>query len=175
MVPGDLHLPALYLIRHGEPSITGVLLGHKDPPLSESGRLQMRSLHVSADVYYTSPLCRARESADLCGTPIVVLPELAEITLGEWDGRSWSEIETAYPSIARQKAADWTGVTPPGGETWEHFTERVDHALDVIRRGPLPAAVVAHVGVNAWIAHRIAGVDPLTFQQEYGQIHEYEL
>jgi broad specificity phosphatase PhoE len=168
-------VPTLYVVRHGEPTLKGVLLGSSDPPLSEAGRAQMSAISLSVRAVYTSPLRRARESAELLESSVIVLPDLAEVGLGEWDGRTWAEIEASYPELAGRKLADWPAVTPPGGEEWTSFTFRIDRALDAIRRGPFPAAVVAHLAVNAWIVHRIAGAKPLSFQQEYGQVDEYEL
>lgn len=132
---------------------------------------------TNADVVYASSLRRARESAILIakGRPLVVLPELVEISLGEWDGLSWAEIERRYPELAARKLLDWFAVAPPEGEAWPDFTARVDRALEQIRSGPLPAAVVAHLTVNAWIAHRVAGQDPMRFTQDYGQCYTYEL
>jgi probable phosphoglycerate mutase len=135
----------------------------------------MEALRIPAAVVYTSPLRRARESAEILGLPVIVLPELAEIDLGEWDGRTWADIESADPELAQQKLADWTGITPPHGEAWQDFTRRIDRALDTIRAGPFPVVVVAHVGVNAWIAHRVAGAAPLTFLQDYAQVDRYEI
>jgi len=155
--------------------VTGVLLGQSDPPLSNAGRAQMSAIRLPAVVVWTSPLRRARDSAELLGAPVVVLPDLAEIGMGEWDGRSWAEIEASFPVLAKRKAADWTAVTPPGGEDWQQFTQRVDRAFERIRQGPFPAAVVGHVAVNAWIVHRVSAAAPMSFHQEYGQVDAYEL
>ena len=172
---GRIHVPTLYVVRHGEPALKGVLLGRLDPSLSETGRLQMLAIKLTVAVVYTSPLRRARQSAELLGAPILVLPELAEIDAGDWDGRTWAEIEASDPELAKRKVADWTGVTPPGGEEWHDFTRRVDVALELIRQGRFPAAVVGHLAVNAWIMHRIQGGPPLSFEQHYGQVDQYEL
>jgi probable phosphoglycerate mutase len=106
---------------------------------------------------------------------VVVLPELAEISLGNWDGLSWAEIEHRYPDQAAAKLRDWLGVTPPGGEPWSGFTARVDSALASIRAQTEPAAIVAHLTVNAWIAHTVAGADPTAFLQDYAQVLEWNL
>ncbi len=167
----------LYVVRHGEPALTGVLLGRTDPPLTEAGRAACAALDVPADVFYTSPLRRTRESADAVarGRPIVVEPDLIEIALGTWDGRPWTEIEAAEPELAAAKLANWKNVIPPGGETWAEFTGRVDRALARILAGPFPAAVVGHVAVNAWLAHRLGGSDPLAFIQPYAGVQTYVL
>ena len=135
----------------------------------------MRDIRVSAAVVYSSPLRRARESAELISPSLVVLPELAEISMGEWEGLTWEQVEAADPETAQRKADDWTAVTPPGGESWTEFMDRVDSGLDKILRGPFPAAIMAHLGVNAWIIHRITGRSPLAFQQMYGQVDQHEL
>ncbi len=124
---------------------------------------------------YSSPLSRCRQTASFAPAPVVVLPELIEISLGEWDGRRWSEIEEANEAMAHAKLDDWLGVTPPGGEPWPDFAARVRSALAVIRAGPLPAAVVGHLAVNAVIAAELSHVDPTTFNQRYAEVLEFEI
>ena len=46
MVFGGVYVPALYVVRHGEPAVQGVMLGRMDPPLSEAGfRHAIEQLH----------------------------------------------------------------------------------------------------------------------------------
>jgi alpha-ribazole phosphatase len=169
----------LLLVRHAEPELTGVLLGRLDPPLSEAGvreaHAQLAGLEVR--IVYSSPLRRALETAQMidCGAPLQVLEELAEIGLGEWDGLRWRDIERRDPDLARRKLDDWFRVSPPGGEPWPAFARRAARALDRIRAGPFPAAVVAHLAVNALLAHLVTGLDPATFKQEYCQTQTYDL
>lgn len=165
----------LFVVRHGEPAVTGVLLGQSNPRLSRDGRFAAGMLKLPVRVIYSSPLRRALETAERMGHRIHVLQDLVEIGYGEWDGKRWEDIEREYPDAARQKELDWAGATPPGGEPWSEFTARVDRALEVIRRGIFPAAVVAHAAVNAQIASRLTGADPFSFQQEYCGVLEYEL
>jgi broad specificity phosphatase PhoE len=153
------------------------MLGRTDPPLSDFGRQQMRELHLPVRLVFTSPLQRALESATLMarGAEVVVLPELAEIALGTWDGKSWEQIEASDPELARRKLENWTAVTPPDGEPWWVFSERVGRAMDAVRTRGESAAVVAHIAVNASIAALLTGADPLHFRQDYGQIYEYDV
>lgn len=166
----------LYVIRHAEPAVQGVLLGRADPPLSGRGlrdaREKLRNLDVV--IAYSSPLARCRETAGVLGAPIRILDNLAEISFGEWDGLSWEQIERRYPSEAGRKSRDWFGVTPPGGEEWTVFAARIRAAIDEIRKGPGPAAVVTHVAVNSVIAQILTGSEPAVFQQENCEIDEYE-
>jgi len=140
-------MPALYVIRHAIPEITGVLSGQSDPPLSASGREKAAALHVPAGVVYSSPLRRARETAAYLNPWPIIRADLAEISYGAWDGLSWDEIEMRWPDIASAKIANWTEVTPPDAESWEQFSARVRWALAEIVKGPLPAAIIAHEAV----------------------------
>ncbi len=139
-------------MRHAEPELTGVLLGATDPPLSECGRAQCAALRQFTGLpTYSSPLRRAMETARAIGEP-VVLPELAEIDFGDWDGLLWREIEARYPAEAAAKLEDWLGVTPPRGESWPVFRQRVLAVLPRLLQREL--VVVAHSGVNAVLARK---------------------
>ncbi len=165
----------LYLIRHEEPEQRGVFLGRGDPPLSERGREDAAKLaEISAAAVYSSPLRRALETAAAIDAPLLILPELAEMDFGEWEGRTWQEIERGWPELAALKLADWLGTPAPAGETWAALAGRVNRALERILAGPMPAAVVAHLTVNAAIAAKLTGADPKEFQQDYGQIIVYD-
>lgn len=160
-------MPQLYVVRHAEPATRGVLLGQCDPPLSDAGRRQAAELLREANLFvvYTSPLRRARETAELLarGAEIEIVDDLREITYGDWDGRTWAEIEESDANLARRKLEDWRSVTAPSGEPWESFERRVRRAFERIQRGPRPAAIVAHAAVN----QILTGVDLL-----YGGVHE---
>ncbi len=159
-------MPSLFLLRHAEPAITGVLLGSLDPPLSEAGRKQAVTIlnDVKLAMVYSSPLRRALETAQSIarGAPIEILNDLREISHGDWDGLTWNEIEARDPDLAARKLADWHGVPAPGGEPWPEFAARVSRAFEWIRSGPRPAAIVAHAAVNQLLGN----VD-----QAYGEVH----
>ena len=160
-------MPQLFLVRHAEPAITGVFLGHCDPPLSEKGREHASALltDVALSIVYTSPLKRARETAERIarGAPIEVVEDFREISFGAWDGRTWADVEAEDPAFAARKYADWRGVTLPGAEPWSEFSIRVLRVFRQIEAGPRPAAVVAHAAVH----NVLAGVD-----LPYGGVHE---
>ncbi len=94
------HMPALYVIRHGEPVVTGVLTGQSDPALSAEGHRQAALLKVPAGIVYSSPLRRAFETALFLDPHPIVLPELAEVSYGVWDGLEWSSIEREWPELS---------------------------------------------------------------------------
>jgi alpha-ribazole phosphatase len=159
-------MPSLFLVRHAEPAVTGALLGALDPPLSAAGRAQAATLlnDVNLAMVYSSPLRRALETAQLMArdSPIEILNDLREISHGDWDGLTWSEIEARDPELATRKLADWRGVAAPRGEPWNQFAARVKLAFDHIRLGPRPAAIVAHAAVNQLLGH---------IDQQYGEVY----
>jgi broad specificity phosphatase PhoE len=101
------------------------------------------------------------------------MDDLREISYGPWDGLTWDEIASREPELADRKLADWLGVDVPGGETWTGFETRVAHALALILEGPLPAAIVAHEGVNSHIARLLGGKGETGFHQNYCEILSY--
>jgi broad specificity phosphatase PhoE len=164
----------LYLVRHGLCDSGGTLLGQCDVELTAEGRAQARALgeqlaDAGAERLVSSDLRRAWQTAEILaerlGLPAEADARLREVSYGDWDGLTWDEIERLDPEGARRKVADWTGWTPPGGETWETFQERVEDL-----RAALSAAaarttiVVAHRAVNAVLA----GLPPDGFEQDYG-------
>lgn len=166
-------MASFYLIRHGEPEITGVMLGQLDPPLSASGRADcaVGLAGIQVDVVWTSPLRRARQTADLLRAGrIQELAELREIDQGAWTGKTWAQIQDRWPELASRKSSDWLSVPAPGGEAWPDFLNRIRRAWDIIRTGPTPAAIVGHQGVNAALMHLVDGRDPLRFKQRYGGV-----
>jgi broad specificity phosphatase PhoE len=162
---------SIFLIRHQQPELFGRFIGQTDPPLTPEGRTAAESLReVRVAALYSSPLRRARETASFIPGEPIVIPELAEISFGDWEGLTWQEIQERWPGVACRKVEDWLGVTAPGGECWADFCARIDRALERILAGPRPAAVVAHMVVNAALAQRLLGRDPKHFRQQYGEI-----
>jgi broad specificity phosphatase PhoE len=150
------------------------MLGRLDEPLADQ-RIDRCPLDPAA--IYSSPLRRALDTARAMfpSREIAVVPDLAECGAGEWEGLAWNEIAARWPRQAAAKTASWSEHAAPGGEPWGIFAARVTRALDRIRAGPFPAAVVAHAGVNAVLASRIAGADPIRHLQDYCEVITLEL
>jgi alpha-ribazole phosphatase len=170
-------MPTVYVMRHGEPAVTGVLLGQTDPPLSQAGASEAASVAklLPDCVVYSSPLLRARQTAQRLHTNPVIVPEFIEITYGEWDGWCWREIEVEYPEQARAKMENWELITPPGAESWEHFCGRVRLGLSRVMKGRLPAVIVGHEAVNAVIARELGNSQIHSYKQSYCELVEYRL
>jgi broad specificity phosphatase PhoE len=169
-------MPALFVMRHAEPAVTGVLLGQSDPPLSAAGALmasRVAELLPPTGLIFSSPLLRARQTALFLHPTPEIVPEFTEITYGKWDGLSWNEIETRFPQQARAKIQNWESTTPFGGETWKHFSARVRQGLSRVRAGALPAIIVAHEAVNAVIACEFGNQQIQSYKQNYCEFVEY--
>ena len=128
----------LVLVRHGESvgNAQRLLQGRTDFPLSERGREQSRRLaHRLRDAplvaIYSSPLARARQTADALseetGLPVVELPDLQEYDFGELTGIALDELRLRINPAQRYLQGDFPSI--PGEEGREAFRQRVCGAL----------------------------------------------
>ena len=148
---------SLFIARHGETvdNAGGLILGHRDPPLSATGRDQASRLAAQAAglglvALWCSPLLRARETAavvaEATGISTTVLEDLIESDRGSWEGQSVAHLAETSPALHAAFEAGDRGFAFPDGESLLHQVERTRKALDRVASGPLPALVVAHVG-----------------------------
>ncbi len=139
-----------FLIRHGMSENHRGFLGSSDPPLVPEGRRQAEALaetlaNAGIEMIVSSRLQRAAETARVLGLRLGIEPatdpRLNEISYGDWDGLTWAEIEQRDPAAAQAKLDDWQGVTPPGGEPFEKFRDRIEAAVrDLLGNANLPTA-----------------------------------
>ena len=127
-------LNEIWLVRHGETewTISKQHTGRTDIDLTERGEERARALapvlarHEFARVL-TSPLKRARRTAELAGFPdAVVDDDLVEIDYGEYEGLTTAQI--------REVRADWLMWRDgnPGGETVDAAGHRADRVIERI-------------------------------------------
>jgi probable phosphoglycerate mutase len=145
----------VYLARHGRTAYNHErrFQGQLPVPLDEVGKAQARALAALAAEHrfaalWTSPLRRARETADIVA-PCIRLepredPRLMETDAGDWTDRTFVEVQADAPSeFARFVALDPTFAFP-GGESFAAQGERVQQVLGDVEDGLLPALVVCH-------------------------------
>jgi alpha-ribazole phosphatase len=139
--PIDLHL-----MRHGEPPLTGRLLGRTDCAVLPRGISACRAAAVGLQVcqVVSSDLCRAADcagaiAADL-GLPLRIDPRWRELDFGEWDGLLPAEVEA---QALGRFWEDPDAAAPPGGERWSALVARVSAGLEAIDASTL---VVSHAG-----------------------------
>lgn len=138
----DLRMPErLFLARHGQTAWNHEhrLQGRLDSPLTEAGIGHAREIAhrlegAGVGMVCTSPLGRARRTAEIVaehlGAEIVVVDELAEVDHGSFAGRTWAELEEAYPGVRALRSENRYGWAFPGGESYASARPRALRALE---------------------------------------------
>jgi len=149
-------------IRHGETAwnVDTRIQGHLDIPLNDTGLQQARHLgrtlaaRDSLDAIYASDLSRAHTTASAIaqatGQTVTADPGLRERHFGEFQGRTFAEIEAELPDHAwhwRKRTPDW--VPPGGGESLLMLRERIVGTVNALaaRHPGQQIVLVAHGGV----------------------------
>ncbi len=161
----------LYLVRHGRTAWnhTDRLQGWADHPLDLVGRAQAAAVagalrDVPFEALYTSPLRRARETADLIaephGLPVQLDERLRERNVGEWVGLTLDEARARAPELFK---GDWRQAGAPGGEPQAALAARVAAALaDIVAAHPQgTVALVSHGGSLSALLTQVLGI-PIT-------------
>jgi broad specificity phosphatase PhoE len=147
----------LVFVRHLASELSGCFCGQSDPPLSAQGRSciaaladSVRPLPVSA--IFCSDLRRTRETAAPIAEQFQLAcqtsEELREIYFGRWEGLAWSEVQRHFPDDARAWAKLFPHHSPPGGESFRNFRNRVIGELERLadKNQNACAVVVTHAG-----------------------------
>ena len=129
-------------IRHGETlwNVDSRIQGHLDIGLNDTGRWQAERLGQALAgepmaAIYASDLSRALDTALAVsrhtGVPVQPEPGLRERSFGEFEGRTFAEIETELPEQAKRWRQRDPAFTPGGGESLLMLETRI---LSVIAR-----------------------------------------
>jgi probable phosphoglycerate mutase len=164
----------LYLVRHGEnqANITKEFSYRAvDYPLTPKGALQAEQtgeyfLDKGVDAIYTSPLLRARQTAEILArriaVPVYLREALREINVGSLEGASTPENWALYHRISAAWYAGQAEVSFPDGEDLHMVEARFLGCLgEIVAAHPTGAVVaVGHGGVyTACIALLCPAVD----------------
>ena len=123
-------------IRHGETlwNVDSRIQGHLDIGLNDTGRWQAERLALALKdepiaAIYASDLSRAHDTALAVsrhtGVPVQAEPGLRERSFGEFEGRTFAEIETELPAQAQRWRQRDPAFTPTGGESLLMLEARV--------------------------------------------------
>ena len=158
----------LILVRHGQTDANAarLLLGRLDPELNEVGRAQAATLAAALprpDRVITSPLLRARQTADAFGVGTEVDDRWIELDYGELDGRPVAALDD---EAWRRWRSD-VEFAPPGGESLASLGRRVRAACDEL--APAASAddivVVSHVSpIKAAVAWALDVGDEISWR-----------
>lgn len=144
----------LIFVRHGESRANGkgVFAGHLDLGLSERG-VQQAELTAQAlckaypvDRVYTSDLLRASHTAlpiaRACGAELVTTAQLREIFAGNWQGRSFDELQQQYAASYGVWLKDIGRAHPDGGESVQALSDRIWRCVAQIAQAEQGKSVV---------------------------------
>lgn len=132
----------LYMIRHGETDWNKkrCIQGQVDIELNEFGRLLATETaeglkDISFDVCFTSPLGRARETAEIIlsgrDVPIIENKKIMEMAFGEYEGGCCSEEGWNLPEAFRKFFNDTANYqAPKNGEDFYDVKKRTGEFLD---------------------------------------------
>ena len=128
----------------------GRLQGMTDTPLSPAGCTAARSWRLPAPVdrwrRLSSPLCRARQTAELVrpAVSIAVDSRLREMSFGLWEGRTLAELRAEGGDAFAATERLGLDFHPPGGESPRMTMARIaDWAADIAAAGQ-PVFAVSH-------------------------------
>jgi len=151
----------IYLVRHAETEWNKEkrYQGGRDIPLSNTGIEQARQLArrlrgVRFDLAYSSPLQRARQTAELLvgdnSPPIILEPAFQEISHGLWEGLRLEEIAERFPREFRLWKDKPHLVKMPQGERLHDLWRRVvPRFLELVAQAQGERIlIVGHGGVN---------------------------
>jgi alpha-ribazole phosphatase len=172
----------LYMVRHGQTadSRENRFSGSSDPPLTMVGEAMVQAFaeayaSLTWDAIYTSPMLRARQTADplcrLTGVQATLEDGLKEIDYGEWEGLRQAEVKQRWPEAFDYWADDVASRGTPGGETAFHVAARAMRVVEAIRarhqRGNV--LLVSHKATLRVITCALLGLDVRLFRERIAQ------
>ena len=151
------------LTRHGH--VEGIdpprFRGRREIPLSPLGRTQADAVAVriaaswKIAAIYTSPLHRCIDTAaaiaEACGVQASVLDELADLDYGDWEWKTYEEMDREQPELFARWFATPQLMRFPNGESLQELVARAAEVLRtaLARHGSEgPIVLVGHASIN---------------------------
>jgi probable phosphoglycerate mutase len=171
----------IYLLRHGAiqlPKDCKRYIGWHDPPLNSIGFRQavawsgyFRSLGL--EEICCSDLIRCRVTAGIISARFSleprVYPELREVSLGAWEGKSFQYVQTFQPQEFQKRGEHLADHRPPGGESFRDLQNRAWPLFETVaRRLRKRTLIVTHAGVIRVLLCRLLDM-PLESMFSIGQ------
>ena len=164
----------ILLVRHGltDWNYTHRFQGRTDVPLNEAGLLQAektarRIESWPVDAVYSSPLTRARQTADIVtarlNKPTTIIDDLIEVCFGSWEGLYFKEKMEKKDETLMKWLADPFFNAPPGAEEWDSIKLRAERAVNsVLDSEHKHIVIVSHGGIIRALLVMFLGLDPHT-------------
>lgn len=134
-------MKTIYFVRHGETNWNhiGKYQGMTDVPLNETGLAQARACadalrNTHFDRIISSDLSRALVTAETIRGDrhinITVHAGLREINFGDWEAKTFTQIEELWPGLITEMYNHPDTVSLPNGESFHQVQERAWGALE---------------------------------------------
>ena len=172
------------IIRHGptEWNEQGRLQGQSDIPLSNSGRAKVKEWRLPVTYHkwnwFSSPMCRAQETARLLGLNPKSAPEVVEMHWGDWEGKTREEIEKEFGKEFRERLRHGIDLRPKNGETPREVRSRFKYWITHISQKHEPFGVVAHQGIIRAALSLATGwemVGKPPFEMDWESVHIFSI
>ncbi|MCB1157371.1 MAG: histidine phosphatase family protein [Leptospiraceae bacterium] len=162
----------IYLVRHGETDFNLhniVQGGGIDSVLNEKGKRQAEALAqrlqgsgFQADIMFSSPLKRAKETADILAKSLKQEVHtdslLKEISCGNFEGQKWTELDPIIVNRVRRDPKE----TYPGGEGILHVHQRAEKFIQKMENLPVKSIlIVSHGHFLRCFATALLSLEPL--------------
>lgn len=140
----------LAVLRHGatEWNAAKRLQGRADIPLSEAGKTALAARRIPAAykdrAWFTSPLLRARQTAEALDLKASIAAPLIEMDWGGYEGSTLAELQVRYGAAFIENEARGLDLQPPGGESPRQVQQRLLPWLRALRSD---SGTVTHKGV----------------------------
>jgi alpha-ribazole phosphatase len=151
-------MKTIIFIRHGETDSVknNKLCGRTDIPLNFNGINQSNKLldflyKIEPDIIYSSPLTRARQTAEIISNhfnkSFIISDDLKEIDFGDWEGCSFSELESSNKTDYKKYLNNPGSFTPKNGESINSLIGRSQKFIDILLKNDQKTTyIVTHGG-----------------------------
>ena len=144
--------------------------------LSEAVTVKNQLTGKTFDKVYSSPLSRCTLLAEYCGYVPILDSRLKELNFGDWEMKSWMEID-------KQEAAawfsDWIDYPAKNGESYRMMQKRVNAFMDELKSSDAQSVCLFTHGGVIRLIYAYLGVFQIEtsfeFPVEYGQIFNFDI
>ena len=154
----------ILLVRHGQTewNVQNRLQGHKNSPLTNSGKMQALDVKRVLDSYeihgaYVSPLQRAKDTIEIILSDLdieaIEVHNLKEINLGPWEGKTKEETKKSHPEEYANFWSKQDEFSLHGAETYSQLQNRIVSELKTIISKETNKTILV---VSHWIAIKVA-------------------
>lgn len=174
----------IYLVRHGKLVTANQerrYIGQIDIPLSEEGVHQARLLQTELArqelaAVFCSDLMRSIDTAKIIteklNIKLTIRRELREISMGDWEGKTFREIAQAYPAEYAKRGENIVSYRIHGAESFAECQSRILAAFTgIINVTQENILIVGHAGINRLLLCHLLGMpmeNLFHISQDYG-------